>query len=62
MLRTIRLKGCKRCGGNLTLERDVYGVYVSCLQCGAVYETQEVRDIRRSNYRLPEKVLSIPQQ
>ncbi len=30
------LKGCKKCGGDLFLERDRYGSYVSCLQCGAV--------------------------
>ena len=29
-------KGCKRCRGDLLLERDEDGLYVSCLQCGAV--------------------------
>jgi hypothetical protein len=27
----------KRCGGDLFLERDSEGVYISCLQCSAVY-------------------------
>ena len=30
------LKGCKKCGGDLFLEKDKFGSYVSCLQCGAV--------------------------
>ncbi len=29
-------KGCKRCGGDLSMEGDVYGTYVACLQCGQV--------------------------
>jgi hypothetical protein len=37
MLNIIKLKGCKRCSGDLFLEKDVDGVYVSCLQCGAVF-------------------------
>ena len=36
MLNIIRFKGCKRCGGDLFLERDSEGLYVSCLQCGAI--------------------------
>ena len=35
MLCIIRTKGCKRCGGDLSLECDIYGVYVECIQCGA---------------------------
>ncbi len=30
------LKGCNKCGGDLYLERDKFGSYVSCLQCGAI--------------------------
>ncbi len=30
------LKGCDKCGGDLYLERDKFGSYVSCLQCGAI--------------------------
>lgn len=28
-------KGCQRCGGDFSLERDRYGTYLICLQCGA---------------------------
>jgi len=37
MLYIVKIKGCKRCGGDLFLERDNYGSYISCIQCGAVY-------------------------
>ena len=28
------LKGCPRCDGDLHEERDMYGEYTACLQCG----------------------------
>jgi len=36
MLCLVRPKACKRCGGDLSLERDKYGTYAECIQCGAV--------------------------
>jgi DNA-directed RNA polymerase subunit RPC12/RpoP len=36
-MRILKLKGCKRCGGDLFLERDYEGTYIACLQCSAVY-------------------------
>jgi hypothetical protein len=35
MLCLVRIKGCKRCGGDLSIECDIYGVYAECIQCGA---------------------------
>ena len=31
---TFRFKGCPRCGGDLYLDEDEYGKFLSCLQCG----------------------------
>ena len=37
------LKSCPRCGGDLHEERDFYGGYVACIQCGVVLtEEQEL--------------------
>jgi DNA-directed RNA polymerase subunit RPC12/RpoP len=36
-MKILKLKGCKRCGGDLFLERDYEGTYIACLQCSAVY-------------------------
>ena len=33
----IKLKGCKRCSGDLVAERDYEGLRIICLQCGADY-------------------------
>ncbi len=36
-MNVVKFKGCRRCGGDLFLERDPDGVYISCLQCSAIY-------------------------
>ena len=46
-------KACKTCGGDLSLDRDSYGSFLRCLQCGGqtevkakelgVYKTETVR-------------------
>jgi hypothetical protein len=38
MLNIVKQKECKRCGGDLFLEKDAEGTYVSRLQCGATFE------------------------
>lgn len=45
MLHVVKIKGCKRCGGDLFLERDYEGTYISCLQCGAVYSRRPMPSI-----------------
>jgi len=32
------LKSCPRCRGDLVLDSDYYGNYVSCIQCGAALD------------------------
>ena len=32
----IYFKSCPRCAGDRTLERDMYGWYIMCLNCGFV--------------------------
>ena len=41
MLCIVRSKGCKRCGGDLSVECDIYGVYIECIQCGATFNKSE---------------------
>jgi DNA-directed RNA polymerase subunit M/transcription elongation factor TFIIS len=52
MLGIIKFKGCRRCGGDLFLERDTDGSYVSCLQCGAVYNRHTREKSRKLSARL----------
>ncbi|HUT68425.1 MAG TPA: hypothetical protein VMW86_07750 [Dehalococcoidales bacterium] len=42
MLCVVRPKACKRCGGDLSLECDIYGVYIECIQCGATWNQKDV--------------------
>ncbi|MFH1647752.1 MAG: hypothetical protein ABID71_08730 [Chloroflexota bacterium] len=42
MLCIVRPKACKRCGGDLSLECDIYGVYVECIQCGATWNRKDM--------------------
>lgn len=30
----LKFNACPKCRGDLELRRDIYGVYVNCLQCG----------------------------
>jgi hypothetical protein len=43
MLSLIRRKACKRCGGDLSIECDVYGVYIECIQCGATWNKEDLK-------------------
>jgi hypothetical protein len=54
MLCIVRSKACKRCGGDLSLECDIYGVYIECIQCGATWSQ---KDLALSNSRDTEKSL-----
>ncbi len=35
------LKACPRCAGDLRTEKDIYGAYVACIQCGYVLTSDE---------------------
>ena len=31
---TIKFNACPKCGGDLQLKRDIYGMFINCFQCG----------------------------
>lgn len=37
------LKECPRCSGDLREEGDIYGTYISCMQCGYELKAHEER-------------------
>jgi predicted nucleic acid-binding Zn-ribbon protein len=62
-----RMKGCIHCGGDIFIERDQYGWYQGCIQCGRRREldilakhkkqsAKEVRDKALATGRLPFQV------
>ena len=40
------LKACPRCRGDLHEEKDFYGAYVACIQCGYVVNSREEDALR----------------
>ena len=38
-------KACPRCTGDVKLDRDNYGVYAKCLQCGFNRDFKTKRDV-----------------
>jgi hypothetical protein len=45
------LKACKRCHGDLEPQSDLYGSYLSCIQCGAEFSEREIRGGSSSEQR-----------
>jgi hypothetical protein len=43
MLTLVRRKSCRRCGGDLSIECDIYGVFIECIQCGATYNKNDLK-------------------
>ena len=41
-----KLKHCSRCGGDTFVERDKYGWYEQCLQCGYRIELETMVEAR----------------
>ena len=44
----LELKACPRCAGDLHKNRDLYGNYVSCLQCGYMKDLPEPSALLKS--------------
>ena len=44
----VKIKGCKRCGGDLFLERDTEETRIFCLQCSAVYTQRLVPLVKKT--------------
>jgi hypothetical protein len=40
--RVIRLKSCPRCKGDVLADRDFYGWYEQCLQCGHISDLPDL--------------------
>ena len=37
------LKACPRCRGDLNSDRDIYGEYLECVQCGYIQDRDDGR-------------------
>ena len=43
----LRLKACPRCGGDMHDNRDEYGIYAECLQCGYMRDLEDAKRLSR---------------
>ena len=41
MSQILSLKSCPRCKGDMQSNRDMYGSYVECLQCGHMQDIEQ---------------------
>lgn len=38
----IKIKGCPKCGGDVRIDRDEYGWFEQCLQCGHAHDLENI--------------------
>lgn len=57
----INFKCCPKCSGDVLLERDSYGWYEQCIQCGYLRDLQSMVDIEKSSTKVSKNdaVLSV---
>lgn len=55
-------KACPKCQGDQTLEKDAYGEYKKCLQCGTIIEVsdQEISDQEISDQKVGGEQSALP--
>ena len=42
-----RLKSCPRCNGDVGVERDHWGFYEQCIQCGYLHDLQNIVEAKQ---------------
>jgi len=56
-----QLKKCPRCGGDMFIDRDIYGWYEKCLQCSYCCELRSLDEIRRISVRKDKRLAGTPE-
>ena len=47
VMRVMRFKSCPRCKGDIRLDRDHYGWYEECIQCGYMHDLQSIIEVKQ---------------
>ena len=55
------LKKCPRCGGDMFIEKDLYGWYERCLQCGYCGELKGLDELGQSPARKDKRLAGTPE-
>jgi len=45
----LKLKNCPRCEGDIRVDRDQYGWYEECIQCGYICDLKSIVTIQEQN-------------
>jgi hypothetical protein len=54
------MKGWPRCGGDMFIDRDLYGWYEKRLQCGYCCELRGLDEFGQSSARKDERLVGMP--
>jgi hypothetical protein len=54
------LKKCPRCGGDMFIDRDIYGWYEKCLQCSYCYELRGLDEFGQNPARKDKRPVGTP--
>jgi len=54
LLGTLRLKACPRCKGDVVFERDNWGWYAQCIQCGYLRDLQNEDEVKQKQSQVKE--------
>jgi hypothetical protein len=62
-----KLRNCPRCQGDLFLDKDLYGWYEQCLQCGYRREMRAIAEVKKAplelvSERLPNSGVDTPEK
>lgn len=53
------LKACPRCRGDLFLDGDAYGEFVSCIQCGHMLDKTQENSLIRATAENPPREIAV---
>ncbi len=42
-----RLRNCPKCGGDMFIDKDMYGWYEKCLQCAYQHDLRELSEFKK---------------
>lgn len=42
----LKLKGCPKCGGDIQLDKDHYGWFEQCFQCGFLRDLPDIAGVK----------------
>ena len=55
----LKLKGCPKCSGDVQLDRDQYGWYEQCFQCGYLRDLPDIAEVEQQPANEKDRELSV---